>query len=94
MTDFIPIQMPKSNVPGYFTVQTDGGILRERREMLGLTQQQVADKSGIQLRQYQRFETNERELSGASMRIGLSICSVLKINPYEIMPNTVRGTIK
>lgn len=94
MTDFIPIQMPKFNVPGYFTVQTDGGILRERREMLGLTQQQVADKAGIQLRQYQRFETNERGLSGASMRIGLSICSVLKINPYEIMPNTVRGTIK
>lgn len=94
MTDFIPIQMPKSDVPGYFIVQTDGGILRDRREMLGLTQQQVADKAGIQLRQYQRFETNERGLSGASMRIGLSICSVLKINPYEIMPNTVRGTIR
>lgn len=94
MTDFIPIQMPKSDVPRYLTVQTDGGILRDRREMLGLTQQQVADKAGIQLRQYQRFETNERGLSGASMRIGLSICCVLKINPYEIMPNTVRGTIK
>ncbi len=94
MTDFIPIQMSKSDVPECFTIQTDGGILRERREMLGLTQQQVADKAGIQLRQYQRFETNERGISGASMRIGLSICSVLKINPYEIMPNTVRGTIK
>lgn len=94
MTDFIPIQMPKSDVPGYLTVQTDGDILRDRREMLGLTQQQVSDKAGIQLRQYQRFETNERGLSGASMRIGLSICSVLKINPYEIMPNTVRGTIR
>lgn len=94
MTDFIPIQMSKSDIPGYFTMQNDGGILRDRREMLGLTQQQVADKAGIQLRQYQRFETNERGLSGASMRIGLSICSVLKINPYEIMPNTVRGTIK
>lgn len=90
MTDFIPIQMLKSDIPRYFNVQTDGDVLRDRREMLGLTQQQVADRAGIQLRQYQRFETNERGLSGASMRIGLSICSVLKINPYEIMPDTIK----
>lgn len=35
MTDFIPIQMSKSDIPGYFTMQNAGGILRDRREMLG-----------------------------------------------------------
>lgn len=41
-------------------------ILREKREKLGLTQQQVADKARIQLRQYQRFEDGERKLSSAA----------------------------
>ena len=67
-----------------------GEKLRAARESRGYTQQQVADKAGIQLRQYQRFESNERGLSGASMRIGLSVCSVLKLDPYEVMPNADR----
>ncbi len=88
MLQFIPFQFPESN--GLTLCLTDGQVLRHRREELGLTQQQVADKAGIQLRQYQRFESNERGLSGASMRIGLSVCSVLKLNPYEVMPDTDR----
>ncbi len=88
MLQFIPFQFPESN--GLTLCLTDGQVLRHRREKMGLTQQQVADKAGIQLRQYQRFESDERSLSGASMRIGLSVCSVLKLNPYEVMPNTDR----
>ena len=44
-------------------------ILRNNREKLGLTQQQVAYKAKIHLRQYQRFETGERNLSSASFTI-------------------------
>lgn len=88
MIKFIPFQFPESD--GWVHCLTDGQVLRHRREEMGLTQQQVADKAGIQLRQYQRFESNERGLSGASMRIGLSVCSVLKLDPYEVMPDTDR----
>ena len=51
-----------------------------------MTQQQVADAAHIQTRQYQRLENGERNISGASMRIGLSVCAVLKLDPYRFMP--------
>lgn len=63
--------------------ETDCHILKNRRIELGMTQQQVADAAHIQVRQYQRLETGERSMSGASMRIGLSICSVLKLDPFR-----------
>lgn len=59
--------------------------LRYRREEFGMSQQQVADAAGITLRQYQRFESGERGMSSASMRIGLSICHVLKLDPYRFI---------
>lgn len=34
-------------------------MIRDMRLALGLTQQQVADKVGISVRQYQRIEKNE-----------------------------------
>lgn len=55
--------------------------LKLRREELHLSQQQAADLAGIKLRQYQRFESGERKLSGASMRVGLAICEVLQLDP-------------
>jgi len=57
-------------------------ILLQRRKDLKMTQQQVADKAGIQLRQYQRLEKGERNISGSSGRIMLSICEALKLDPY------------
>jgi transcriptional regulator with XRE-family HTH domain len=59
----------------------DHGVLRAQREALGLTQQQVANKSNITLRQYQRFESGERSITSTSLRIGANVCSTLKINP-------------
>lgn len=65
----------------------DGLILKVRRKELGFSQQGVADTAGIQLRQYQRFELGERYLCNASMKIGLAICSVLKLDPYTFTCN-------
>lgn len=63
--------------------ETEYHILQNRRKQLGMTQQQVADVAHIQLRQYQRLESGERTMTGASMRIGLSICYVLKLDPFR-----------
>lgn len=60
----------------------DGTVLLQRRKELKLTQQQVAEAAGIQLRQYQRVESGERTFSGGSARIMLSVCEVLKLDPY------------
>lgn len=64
----------------------DKTVLSDRRKQLGMTQQQVADAARIQLRQYQRLESGERTMASASMRIGLSICYVLKLDPFRFWP--------
>lgn len=67
-------------------MELDQHILQNRRHQLGMTQQQVADAAHIQLRQYQRLESGERSMSGASLRIALSICAVLRLDPYRFVP--------
>ena len=80
---------PVENIDGceFFIMQTDRGILYKRREELGMTQQQVADAAKIQLRQYQRLESGERTMAGASLRIALAICHVLRLDPYRFHPD-------
>ena len=55
-------------------------ILKDFRDKLGLTQQQVADKAQIQLRQYQRFESGERDLSSSSFNIACRVIEALELN--------------
>ncbi len=80
---FIPFEFPTSLDGQYVVGLEDTGILRSRREQLEMTQQEVAERAGIKLPQYQRIESGERQLSGCSMRIGLAICAVLMLDPYE-----------
>ena len=62
-------------------VRTEKSIIREEREKLGLTQQEVADLASIQLRQYQRFETGERNLSSASFFTACKVMKALGLDP-------------
>ena len=55
-------------------------ILRDYREKLGLTQQEVADRAKIKLRQYQRFESGERNLSSSSFNIACRVIEALELN--------------
>lgn len=81
----VPFDFPKSADGEYFAVLGESGILKSRRAQLGLTQQDVADKAHIYLSQYQRLESGDSFLSGSSMRIGLSVCAALLLNPYDFM---------
>ena len=63
----------------------EGQVLRERRQELGLTQLDVALELGMSIHQYQRYEYGEHKLSNCPMKIGLRICAVLELNPYEIV---------
>ena len=60
-------------------------ILKKRRVELGLTQQEIAVELGMHIRQYQRFEYGEQSLAKCSLKTGLRICSVLQLNPYELV---------
>ena len=55
--------------------------LKAQREALKLTQKDVAKAAKINIRQYQRIESGERDLMSTSFRIGLNICNALNIDP-------------
>ena len=58
----------------------DKDVLRDFREKLGLTQQQVADKAEIGIRQYQKFESGERRISSSSFRIACAVIMALELD--------------
>lgn len=60
-------------------------ILKNQREALNLTQQQVADRAKVKLRQYQRLESGERSIYGASFRIAISVCKALQLDPQRFI---------
>ena len=60
-------------------------ILREQRVFLEMTQQEVADELGINLQQYQRYEYGDRDLHKIPMELGLKICYLLEIDPYDLV---------
>lgn len=68
-----------------YKTNQEGQIIRERRIELGLTQEQVAIEIGMSLQQYQRYEYGERKFSNCAMRIGLRICALLELDPFEII---------
>lgn len=55
-------------------------ILKEKRVVLGMTQQQVADKAGIRLQQYQKFEIGERNIKTASFQLACRVIEALGMN--------------
>ena len=82
---YIPFEYPVTDDGEFTAVLNEGQILLTRRLQLGLTIQQVADMSGIRFSQYQRLEGGERLFSGCSMKIGLSVCAALLLNPMDII---------
>ncbi len=60
-------------------------ILRERRIELGMTQEEAALELGMSIHQYQRYEYGEHRLANCPMRIGLRICEVFELDPFEVV---------
>ena len=56
------------------------GLLKERRVTCGLTQQQVADKAGILIQHYQKFEGGERNLRTASFEVACRVLEALDLD--------------
>ncbi|MBR2572319.1 MAG: helix-turn-helix transcriptional regulator [Clostridia bacterium] len=68
----------------------EAGILREQRVYLKMTQEEVAHEVGINLQQYQWDEYGDRDLRKIPMELGLRICRMLGLDPYEL----IRGDAK
>jgi len=84
---FIPFQEEKI-IDGrtYIFYRQAQDVLRHRRLELGYTQAQVAKEAGIHLRQYERLETGEAEFCASNARTLLSVCALLKLDPYMFFP--------
>ena len=82
---YIPFENPRSKDGQYTAVLSVDRILFNRRNKLGLKQQEVADMAGIPMRQYQRFESGESSLSKTNAEIAFAVCTVLLLDPYELI---------
>ena len=54
--------------------------LKAARKAKGMTQQQVADKAGIILQQYQKFESGERDIMTSSFRTACKVIEALEMD--------------
>jgi len=70
-------------------------MIRNARLRRGYTQQEVASFIGVHVKAYQRLEYGERDIRNASMKIGLALCAVLKIDPmFLVFGGDVRAVNK
>lgn len=60
-------------------------MLRSARKKSGLSQLQLATELDVQVRQYQRLEYGEQPFSSVNIRLGLKICRILQIDPYDLV---------
>ena len=66
---------------GWLRVVPDHGMLIGQREKLGLTQEEVAKRAGITLKQYQTYESCEgREFSSSSYQIVHAVLKALELD--------------
>ena len=55
------------------------------RESKRLKQLEVANILGLSLRQYQRYENGEKELGEAPFQVGMAICELLELDPFDFI---------
>lgn len=77
--------LPMENIfKGYEHYIPDHGILIGRREELGLTQEEVAEKAGVTLKQYQSYESCDgREFRTSSWGIVNAVLTALQLDPTD-----------
>ena len=61
-------------------IPTASAVLSERRQMLRMTQQEVADRANITLRQYQRLESGERSILTCSFGLACRVIEALDMD--------------
>ena len=51
----------------------------------GLGQRELSDKSGVNIRQIQSFESGERDISNAALKTALRLADALDVHPRELI---------
>ena len=61
-------------------IPTAAAVLSEKRQILRLTQQEVANRAKITLRQYQRLESGERNILTSSFGLACRVIEALDMD--------------
>ncbi len=64
---------------------TRGSNATVRPKKSGLSQLQLATELEVQVRQYQRLEYGEQPFFSVNIKLGLKICRILQIDPYDLV---------
>lgn len=59
--------------------------LKELRRKAGLTQAQLAEKSGVNIRMVQYYESGFKDLNKAAFETGLKIAEALECDPRDLI---------
>lgn len=59
--------------------------IKDYRLAAGLTQQQLADRSGVNIRQIQRVEFGTSDAGNLTARNLLAIADALNVDPHELI---------
>lgn len=62
-----------------------GSKLARLRVAAGLGQKELAEASGVGIRQIQSFESGERNVSNASLKNALRLADALGVHPRELL---------
>lgn len=60
-------------------------MLKEIRESRGMSQQDLADKSGINKRMIQAYEQGYRDINGAKLSTLVTFCLTLECHLFEVV---------
>ena len=63
----------------------EANIIRQQREFLDITQQEVADELELSIQCYQRYEYGDRLIRRMPFEQGLKLCRLLEIDPYDLV---------
>ena len=61
------------------------GKLKDIRIAAGLTQKQLAEMSGVNIRQIGRYESGTSDMSNATLSNALAIAKALNVEPRDLM---------
>ena len=85
MPIFVPYEFPQTKDGQFFALQSDDRIFFSRRQQLNITQQELAERAGVPLRQIQRLEAGTSDIRNCPMDTALSICAALLLDPYQFI---------
>lgn len=75
---------------GIRVIALDKNKFKTARKNAGMTQQQLADSSGVNIRQIQRVELGASEAGNMSARNLLAIADVLAVDPRDLIDKETR----